>query len=80
MKVTNKSICDEQGGFGKGRGYVMYLGKDRELNAALMDLEKAYDMVDKKGLRIHNVGGPQLEGIWTLLGYKCISKCKQGAE
>ncbi len=61
MKVTDKSMGDEQG-FRKGRGCVdqifavkvlmeKYLEKDRKLFAAFMDLEeKAYDRVDKKGL------------------------------
>ncbi len=61
MKLTDKSVGDEQGGFRKGRGYVnqiftvkmlveKYLEKDRKLFTAFMDLEKAYDRVDRKGL------------------------------
>ncbi len=61
MKITDKSVGDEQGGFRKGRGCVdqifavkmlveKYLEKDRKLFAAFMDLEKAYDRVDRKGL------------------------------
>ncbi len=53
MKITDKGVGDEQGGFQKGRGCVdkifvvkilvkKYLEKDRELFAAFMDLEKAY--------------------------------------
>ncbi len=60
MKITDKSVDDKQGGFWKGRGCVnqifavkilveKYLEKDRKLFAAVMDLEKAYDRVDKKG-------------------------------
>ncbi len=61
MKITDKSVGDKQGGFWKGRGCVdqifamkilveKYLGKDKKLFAAFMDLEKAYDRVDRKGL------------------------------
>ncbi len=61
MKITDKRVGDEQGGFRKGRGCVdqnftvkilveKYLEKDRKLFAAFMDLEKAYDRVNRKGL------------------------------
>ncbi len=44
-----------------------YLEKDRKLFAAFMDLEKAYDRVDRKGLwdtlRVYGVGGKLSEGI-----------------
>ncbi len=78
MKITDKSVGDEQGGFRRGRGCVdqifavkmlaeKYLEKDRKLFAAFMDLEKAYDRVDRKGLwdtlRVYGVGGKLLEGI-----------------
>ncbi len=54
MKITDKGVGDEQGGFQKGRGCVnqifamkilveKYLEKDRKLFAAFMDLEKAYE-------------------------------------
>ncbi len=53
MKITDKSVGDEQGSFRKGRGCVdqifavnilmeKYLEKERKLFAAFMDLEKAY--------------------------------------
>ncbi len=49
MKITDKSVGDEQGGFRKRRGCVnqiftvkilveKYLEKDRKLSAAFMDL------------------------------------------
>ncbi len=78
MKRTDKSVGDEQGGFRKDRGCVdqifamkilveKYLEKDRKLFAAFMDLEKAYDRVDRKGLwetlRVYGVGGKLLEGV-----------------
>ncbi len=44
-----------------------YLGKDRKLYAAFMDLEKAYDRVDREALwnvlKIYGVGGQLMEGI-----------------
>ncbi len=54
-------MSEEQGGFRKGRGCIdqifemkrlveEYLGKDKKLYAAFMDLEKAYDRVDKEAL------------------------------
>ncbi len=70
MKKTDKSVGDEQGGFRKGRGCVdqifavkilveKYLEKDRKLFAAFMDLEKAYDRVNRKGL------WETLESVWV---------------
>ncbi len=52
MKITDKNVGDEQGGFWKGRGCIdqifavkimveKYLEKKRKLSAAFMDLEKA---------------------------------------
>ncbi len=54
MKIMDKRMGDEEGGFRKGKGCVdqtftvkilveKYLEKDRKLSAALMDLEKSYD-------------------------------------
>ncbi len=44
-----------------------YLGKDKKLYAAFMDLEKAYDRVDREALwsvlRIYGVSGQLLKGI-----------------
>ncbi len=78
MKITEKSVSAEQGGFRKGRRCVdqifavkilveKYLEKDRKLFAAFMDLKKTYDRVDRKGLwgtlRVYGVGGQLLKGI-----------------
>ncbi len=60
MKITDKSVSDEPRGFWKGRGCLdqifavkilvaKYL-EDRKLFSAFMDFEKAYDIVDSKGL------------------------------
>ncbi len=59
MEVTERKVSAEQGGFRKGRGCIdqifamkrlveEYLGKDKKLYAAFMNLEKAYDRVDRE--------------------------------
>ncbi len=78
MQVTEKKVNDEQHGFRKGKSCAdkifavrmlveEYLGKDRKLYAAIMDLEKAYDRIDRKALwdvlKIYGVGGQLMEGI-----------------
>ncbi len=89
MNITDKSVGDEQGGFRKGRGCVdqifavkilveKYLEKDRKLFAAFMDLEKAYDRIDRKGLwetesvwvgrEIASVSGPSMRMRVLLCG------------
>ncbi len=71
-------MSKEQGGFRKGRGSVdqifamkmlvdEYLGKDKKLYATFMDLEKAYDRVDRESLwsvlKIYGVGEQLLKGV-----------------
>ncbi len=78
MKMTDINVGDEKEGFQKGRGCVdkmfamkilveKYLEKNRKLFAAFMNLEKADDRVDRKGLldtlRVYEVRGQLLEGI-----------------
>ncbi len=78
MEITEGKVSEEQGGFGKGRGCVdqicamkrlveEYLGKDNKLYAALKDLEKAHDRVDREVLwsvlKIYGVGGQLLKRI-----------------
>ncbi len=45
-----------------------YLGKDKKLYAAFMDLEKAYDRVDREALwsvlRIYGVGKKKRGGVY----------------
>ena len=75
---TDKYICDEQGGFRQGRGCVdqifavrqvceKFLEKGKEVYWAFMDLEKAYDRIDREGLwdvlRMYGVGGRLLRGV-----------------
>ncbi len=59
MQVTEKKACEEQGAFRREKSCVdqifvikmlveEYLAKDSQLYAAFMDLEKAYDRVDRE--------------------------------
>ncbi len=54
-----------------------YLGKDKKLYAAFMDLERAYDRVDKEALwsvlKISGVGGQLLQGIQAF--YRKANAC-----
>ena len=75
---TDAVICDVQGGFRRGRGCVdqvfvvrqiceKYLMKGKEVFWAFMDLEKAYDRVDREGmwdiLKVYGVGGRLFRAI-----------------
>ncbi len=88
MQVTEKKVSDEQGGFRKGKTCVdqifvikmlmeEYLGKDMKLYAAFMDLEKAYDRVDRKALwnvlKISGMRGQLMEGIKAF--HKEVNAC-----
>ncbi len=81
-------MSEEQGGFRKGRGCVdqifakmmlveEYLEKDKKLYSACMELEKAYDRVDREALwsvlKIYGVGGQVLKGIQTF--YREANAC-----
>ncbi len=62
-----------------------YQNKDRELFFAIMNLEMAYDRVDRKGLwdalRIYGVGGHLLDGIRPFYQDASAScACEQEAE
>ena len=69
---TETVIAEVQGGFRRGRGctdqifivrkiYEKYLGKGKDVYFAFLDLEKAYDRVDRDAmwnvLRLHRIGG-----------------------
>lgn len=77
-EVTRSRIGEEQGGFNEGRGCVdqiftvkllaeKYIQRRKKLYAVFMDLEKAYDRVDRKALwevlKIYGVGGKLLEAV-----------------
>ena len=78
VESTDEAIGEEQCGFRRGRGCSdqifavrqiceRMLGKNREVFWAFMDLEKAYDRVDREALwqvlGIYGVGGCVLKGI-----------------
>ncbi|MCP4337615.1 MAG: reverse transcriptase family protein, partial [Desulfobulbaceae bacterium] len=78
---TEKWVGEEQGGFRKGRGCVdqifslrcvveKCLEKGQKVYAAFMDLEKAYDRIDREGLwkvlRIYGVPGKLLRAVKSL--------------
>ncbi len=71
--MCRSDICNE-------RLVEEYLGKDKKLYAAFMDLEKAYDWVDREALwsvlRIYGVGGQLLKGIQAFYRGKCM--CEGG--
>ena len=77
VKGTEAAIGEEQCGFRKGRGCIYqifvvrqlcekFLGKGKDVYFAFMDLEKAYDRVDRGALwqvlRMYGLGGKLLGG------------------
>ena len=79
--ITEELVGEEQGGFRRGRGCVdqmfalrciveKYLEKGKKVYAAFMDLEKAYDRVDRQGmwrvLRIYGVDGILLRAVKSM--------------
>ena len=86
---TQGVISEVQNGFRRGRGYTdqcfvvrqtceKYLRKGKDVYFALLDLEKAYDRVDREAmwnmLRLYGVGGKLLKALKSLyLGSKaCV--------
>jgi len=78
IQQTESQLEDEQGGFRRGRGCIdqvfglkemceKYLGNGRDLYVAFMDLEKAYDKIDRKAmwqvLQVYGVGGKLLRAV-----------------
>ncbi len=60
-----------------------YLGKDKQLHAAFMDLEKTDDRVDREALwsvlKLYGVGGQLLKGIQAF--YREANACvREGGE
>jgi len=77
-EMTNDVLMEEQSGFRKGRGCVdqvfavrqvceKYLAKGKDVFWAFMDLEKAYDRVDREALwqvlRMYGVGGRLMSAV-----------------
>ena len=73
-RQTNNSVSDEQCEFRDGRGCVdqifflknlieKSLERNRKLYVRYMDLEKAYDRVDREGLWMYGIGGRLLEAV-----------------
>ena len=87
---TEYGIAEVQGGFRRGRGCTdqifivrqiceKYLGKDKDGYFAFLDLEKAYDRVDRDAmwnvLRLYGIGGRLLRGVKSLyVGSKACVK------
>ena len=86
---TESLIGEEQCGFRKGRGCVdqifalkciceKYIEKGKEVFCAFMDLEKAYDRVDRGAmwqvLQMYGVGGRLLEAVKSFYreSYACV--------
>ena len=87
--LTNGKVGEEQAGFREGRGctdqiFVVrqinekYLAKEKRVFWAFMDLEKAYDKVDReamwKVLQIYGVGGKLLTAVKSFYkeGRACV--------
>ena len=78
---TENVIAEVQSGFRRGRGCTdqnfivrqmceKYLGKGKDVYFAFLDLEKAYDRVDRDAmwnvLRLYGIGGRLLRGVKSL--------------
>ena len=87
-KITDGMIGDEQGGFRPGRGCVDQVfavrqisekarEKGKKVYAGFMDLEKAYDRVDREALwqvlQMYDVNGRLLDGVKSF--YEGSSAC-----
>lgn len=85
---TENAILEVQGGFRRGRGCMnqiftvrqiceKYLAKGKEVYVAFMDLEKAYDRVDREAMwnvmRLYGVGGRLLQAVKSF--YKGSKAC-----
>ena len=78
---TENAIAEVQGGFRRGRGCTdqtfivrqigeKYIAKGKEVYFAFLDLEKAYDRVDREAmwrvLRIYGIGGSLLKAVKSM--------------
>ena len=85
---TERAIAEVQGGFRRGRGCTdqtfivrqiceKYVAKGKDVYFAFLDLEKAYDRVDReamwKVLGIYGVGGRLLKAVRSM--YECSKAC-----
>jgi hypothetical protein len=97
VKKTEGRISDEQGGFRKGRGCVdqvfalrnvseKNLEKQKDLYLGFMDLEKAYDKVDREGLWevliIYGVSGKLVQAVKSFYeeSEACVRVCREESE
>ena len=79
---TECAIGEEQCGFRLGRGYMdqvfavrqvceKYKANGKDVFWAFMDLEKAYDTIDRQGmwqmLRVYGVGGKLLKAVQSFI-------------
>ena len=88
---TENVIAEVQGGFRRGRGCTdqiftvrqiceKYLGKGKDVYFAFLDLEKAYDRVDRDAmwnvLRLYGIGGRLLRGVKSFYVGKKVMNAK----
>ncbi len=80
MFQEKKRMCRSYTVFAMKMLVEEYLGKDKKLYPAFMDLEKAYNRVDREALwsvlKIYGVGGQLLKGIQTF--YREANACEGG--
>ena len=91
-ETTERKVGEEQGGFRRGKGCVdqvfalkqineKYTESGKELYLAFMDLEKAYDSVDRAALwrvmEMYGVGGKLIKAVESMYegGKACVRVC-----
>ena len=96
-ELTERLVGEEQGGFRQGRGcvdqiFVMnqlsekYVSKGKSLHVAYIDLEKAYDRVDREAmwrvLEMYGVNGRLLQAVKSFYveSKACVRICRQESE
>ena len=95
--MTEGKIGEEQCGFRNGRGCIdqvytlkqlseKYVGKRKDLYVAYMDLEKAYDRIDREAmwsvLSMYGINGDLLRAIQSLYAESeaCVRVCREEGE